>query len=184
MTKAQQTAASIIELYREKGNHGYGEQVTMIQHMVQSARLAAAEGYEEEVVLAAFLHDIGHFFDEEAQMGGYGTEHHDEIGANYLREKGFSEKLVALVQGHVTAKRYLTFAQPQYYNQLSEASKATLVYQGGLMTEQEAKAFEATPHFELCIKMRYWDDGGKTQETMGLEILVPYEAMIIRHLER
>lgn len=183
MTEAQQTAASIIELYRKKGNHEYGEKVTMIQHMVQSARLAAAEGYEEEVVLAAFLHDIGHFFDDQAQMGGYGTEHHDKIGAEYLRDNGFSEKLVALVEGHVTAKRYLTFAQPQYYNQLSEASKATLAYQGGLMTEQEAKAFEATPYFELCIKMRYWDDGGKTQESIGKDILVFYEAMIIRHLE-
>ncbi len=183
MNTPQQTAKEIIEYYREKGNQEYGEQVTMIQHMVQSARLAAAEGYEEEVVLAAFLHDIGHFFDDQAQMGSYGTEHHDEIGARYLRDNGFSEKLVTLVEGHVTAKRYLTFVQPQYYNQLSEASKATLVYQGGPMTEKEAKAFEATPHFELCVKMRYWDDGGKTQEAIGMDVLVPYEAMIIRHLE-
>ncbi len=183
MNTPQQTAKEIMDYYRKKGNQAYGEQVTMIQHMVQSARLAAAEGYEEEVVLAAFLHDIGHFFDEQEQMESYGTAHHDALAAKYLSAKGFSEKLVALVEGHVTAKRYLTFADPNYYAQLSEASKATLVYQGGPMTEEEAKAFEAAPHFELCVKMRYWDDGGKTQEAMDVNVLAPYEAMIIRHLE-
>ncbi len=39
-----------------------------------------------------------------------------------------------LVEYHVQAKRYLTFSQPDYYARLSEASRRTLAYQGGVMT--------------------------------------------------
>lgn len=34
---------------------------------------------------------------------------HEKIGADYLRERGFSEQVAVLVESHVTAKRYLTF---------------------------------------------------------------------------
>ena len=35
-----------------------------------------------------------------------------------------------MVEGHVLAKRYLCFKDPEYYNGLSPSSKATLVFQG------------------------------------------------------
>jgi putative nucleotidyltransferase with HDIG domain len=101
--------------------------------MSQAADLAEKEGYDEEVILAAFFHDIGHLCSsghEAESMDGFGTVNHEKLGADYLREKGFSERLAILVEGHVIAKRYLTYKFPSYYNRLSAASKATLDFQG------------------------------------------------------
>ena len=47
-----------------------------------------------------------------------------------------------LVEGHVLAKRYLCFKDPEYYSKLSPASKTTLEFQGGFMAAEEAKMFE------------------------------------------
>ena len=110
-----------------------------------------------EVVLAAFFHDIGHLCDEGgASMGGYGVVSHERLGADYLRRAGFSERLARLVEYHVEAKRYLTLRQPGYFDLLSEASIRTLGYQGGVMSESEADAFEQDPLCQLSLRMRVW----------------------------
>jgi predicted HD phosphohydrolase len=116
-------------------------------------------------------------------MDGWGIKDHEEVGADYLREKGFSKRLARLVASHVDAKRYLTWKDPLYYEQLSEASKKTLEYQGGPMLTDEAEAFETHPLFPIIIKMRHWDDVAKIEhlEVGGLE---KYRAMIVRHLEQ
>jgi len=152
---------------------------------VQAAQLAEEQGYDEETVLAAFLHDIGHICeagDGDNKMGEFGIKDHEEIGADFLQEKGFSKKVVRLVQSHVEAKRYLTFKDPEYYEKLSDASKKTLEYQGGRMTEEEANAFEHYPLFDLIIKMRKWDEQAKI-EHKPLPALAHYRKMILHHLE-
>ena len=51
----------ILSLYKMYGNQDYiGEPVSQIEHMCQCAQLAEKEKYDNEVVLAAFFHDIGH----------------------------------------------------------------------------------------------------------------------------
>ncbi len=159
------TVDEIFDLYTRYGDADYiGEPVSQIEHMSQSAQLALAEGYDDEVVLAAFFHDLGHICvmnNEEMNMGGYGVKRHEQVGADYLRERGFPERIAQLVENHVQAKRYLTFKDPDYYHQLSEASKKTLEYQGGVMSEEEAHAFETDPLFEVSIRMRRWDELAK-----------------------
>src|ERR1700754_2839498 len=98
---------------------------------------------------------------DEQSMGGYGKKSHERIGADYLRSVGFPERVAKLVENHVQAKRYLTFKFPDYYNQLSEASRKTLEYQGGVMSAEEAHAFETDPLFETSIRMRKWDELAK-----------------------
>ena len=185
--QAQTIAAEIIALYQQHGGAEYaGEKVTQLEHMVQSAQLAEQQGHEEEVILAAFLHDIGHICvsaQGDNEMDGYGIKDHEEVGGNFLREKGFSKRLIRLVEAHVEAKRYLTWKSPAYYEQLSEASKKTLEYQGGRMIDEEAQAFEQYPLFDLIIKMRYWDEEAKI-EGQPLPNLVKYHEMIVRHLQR
>lgn len=180
----QTIANEIIALYEANGNLQYGEDMTQLQHAFQSAALARAEGYDEEVQLAAFLHDIGHFMNasDSDKMGVFGVKSHEKLGADYLRAKGFSEKVAALVEGHVQAKRYLTFKEPNYYDQLSEASKRTLEFQGGRMTAEEARAFEESPFFEMSVKMRHWDDAGKNPD-LPVESLERYREMIAAYLE-
>jgi phosphonate degradation associated HDIG domain protein len=182
---AQTAVEEIFYLYDKYGKADYiGEPVSQIEHMCQAAQLAEAEGYDEEVVLAAFFHDIGHLCEHifpAQSMDGYGTVDHEGLGGKYLREKGFSEKIAKLVESHVAAKRYLTFKHPDYYNKLSEASKMTLAQQGGVMNELEAKRFEEDHLHSLFIKIREWDDKAKI-EHIPLPPLEIYRQMAFQHL--
>ena len=181
------TVEKVFALYEKYGAADYiSEPESQIEHMSQAAALAEAEGFENEVILAAFFHDIGHLCadDGEAEsMGGMGNVDHEKLGADYLRRLGFSERMAELVECHVIAKRYLTYKYPEYYEQLSEASKTTLGYQGGPMTAEEAAAFEANPDHELYIRMRYWDDKAKEVNTPVLNI-PRLKAMALKNLER
>jgi len=66
--------------------------------------------------------------------------------------------------------------------QLSEASKRTLIHQGGPMTTEEASEFDSIPVFEAMLQMRRWDDEGKVQG-LPIEPLKKYEEMCIRYLK-
>lgn len=185
MELVQSNIALIISLYQKYGNADYiGEPVSQLEHMCQSAQLAEAEGFSEEVILAAFFHDIGHLcehFMPVAYMGGFGVVDHEKLGADFLRQKGFSERVCKLVQSHVEAKRYLTFKDPGYYDQLSEASRRTLEFQGGVMSLEEVIAFEKDPDADLILALRKWDEAAKL-ENIPLPDLGKYSAMMERHL--
>ena len=179
------TILEISQLFDSQGDSEYyGENVSQYEHAAQAAILAQRQGYDEEVQIAAFLHDIGHLFPahtEEELMEVYGRKDHESVAADWLRERGFSEKIAVLVENHVNAKRYLTYTDKDYYDALSEASKQTLIFQGGRMTEKEAKEFEQNPYFELIIKMRRWDEAAKV-EAMKLPTLDHFMDIIDIHL--
>jgi len=184
--KAAQIADEIMEYYQQHGGEEYaGEKVSQLEHMAQAAQLAEEQGFDEEVILAAFLHDIGHICEDghgDNEMDGFGIKDHEEIGAEFLSKKGFSKRLTRLVESHVEAKRYLTYKDPEYYEQLSAASKKTLEYQGGRMEKEEAEAFETYPLFSLIIQMRKWDEQAKI-EHKSLPDLEHFRQMIRHHLE-
>ncbi len=183
--KIKETIGEILSLYEQFGGDDYiGEPVSQIEHMCQCAQLAEAQGFDEEVILAAFFHDIGHLCEhimEVSFMDGFGVTDHEKLGAQYLREKGFSEKIANLVASHVAAKRYLTYRFPAYFENLSPASKETLHFQGGIMTEQEAIAFELDPLSPLYIQLRKWDEQAKL-EHIPLPSLAHFQQMMEHHL--
>jgi len=152
----------IVELFNKYGNEDYdGEPVSQTSHMIQCGMQAMSEGADMELVLGAFLHDIGHLLRHEheiATMDMYGAVNHEGIGADYLREKGFSERICAMVEKHVDAKRYLVATDKTYAGKLSEASRQTLMWQGGAMSETEANDFRKQPFFNDIIKVRLWDE--------------------------
>ena len=172
MRNAQQVVEEVFGLYQQYGADDYiGEPVSQIGHMSQAAQLALAQGYDDEVVLAAFFHDIGHICAKTANnMGGYGVISHELLGARYLRDQGFSERIAKLVEYHVQAKRYLTLRQPGYYALLSEASLRTLGYQGGVMSDAEADAFEQDPLCALSLRMRVWDEQAKAMNVPLIDL--------------
>ncbi|AZC21372.1 phosphonate degradation HD-domain oxygenase [Pseudomonas sp. CMR5c] len=171
----ERAIAEVFGLYERFGDHDYiGEPISQIEHMSQAAQLALAEGHDDEVVLAAFFHDIGHICQQDAEnMGGFGVVSHERLGADYLRRAGFGERMAKLVEYHVQAKRYLTFKEPGYFQRLSEASRRTLEYQGGVMTAEEAAAFEQDPLCALSLRLRQWDEQAKQEwvPVMDLQIL-------------
>jgi 2-amino-1-hydroxyethylphosphonate dioxygenase (glycine-forming) len=175
MKTKQAIVDEVFDLYAKHGHEDYiGEPVSQMEHMSQSAQLAMQEGHDEEVILAAFFHDIGHIcttVTPGGSMAGYGMKSHERIGADYLRSLGFPERIAKLVENHVQAKRYLTFKYPEYYEQLSEASRKTLEFQGGVMTSEEALAFERDPLFETSIRMRKWDELAKETGVPVIDIV-------------
>jgi phosphonate degradation associated HDIG domain protein len=183
--EASRVAEEIIQLYSQHGHAEYaGEKVSQLEHMVQAAELARKQGYDDEVVLAAFLHDIGHIAEklsEHNSMGIYGVKDHEALGAEFLTERGFSKKLTRLVSSHVVAKRYLTLRESGYYDKLSEASKKTLEFQGGPLTDAEADLMEQDILFSEIIQMRRWDEEAKL-EHHPIPSLDTYRDLIFFHL--
>ena len=52
-------------IFERRGGEEYlGEPVTMGQHMLQGATLAEQSEEQDEIVVGALLHDIGHFTSE------------------------------------------------------------------------------------------------------------------------
>ena len=168
MSLSTQTITEIRELFDHYGREPYyGEEVSQFEHAAQAAELARRDGFNEEVQIAAFLHDIGHMLptDDPAElMDQYGRMDHEEVAAEWLLQRGFSERIATLIRNHVNAKRYLTWKNPAYFAALSEASLQTLTYQGGPMTEKEAIIFENNLHFDLIIRMRRWDEAAKMKD--------------------
>ncbi|WP_201191602.1 phosphonate degradation HD-domain oxygenase [Pseudomonas fluorescens] len=183
MDRHAQVIDEVFALYQRFGDSDYiGEPVSQIEHMSQAAELAMAEGFDDEVVLAAFFHDIGHICVEHADnMGGFGVVSHERLGADYLRRAGFSERLARLVEYHVQAKRYLTLTEPGYYERLSVASRRTLEYQGGVMSAAQAQAFERDPLCAISLRMRQWDELAKKTgvPVMDLEVLKGKAAKVL-----
>ncbi|MBB5619527.1 putative nucleotidyltransferase with HDIG domain [Pedobacter cryoconitis] len=181
--QVQDIVDQIFGLYEALGGEEYGESVSMTMHMMQCAQLAQQAGEADEVVLAAFLHDIGHFLEGDEKMDIYGTQNHDDLGGRFLVDLGFPQRMADLVSSHVAAKKYLVYAEPAYYDALSEVSKITLEFQGGKMAAEEAAEFEKDPLLPLYVKIRKWDDLGKDADKPVLtEEIQLMKAMTYRYL--
>ena len=150
-------------IFERRGGEEYlGEPVTMAEHMLQGAALAEKADMPERIIVAALLHDIGHFTSE---FGTYHPEdthdrHHEEAGAEVL-EEFFPVIVTDCVRYHVAAKRYLCATKPEYLGRLSAASVHSLNLQGGPMNADEIAEFERNPNVKEIVQVRYLDDAGK-----------------------
>lgn len=114
-------------------------------------------------------------------MGSYGVVNHEGLGAGYLKEKGFSNRICAMVEHHVNAKRFLVAVDETYQSKLSEASLQTLQWQGGAMHEAEVQTFQQHPFFEDIIKVRLWDEKAKQADAVLLP-LSHFKTLITEYL--
>ena len=101
-------------------------------------------------------------------MKGLGRVRHEEVGATFLRGYFFPQITCDLVRGHVQAKRYKVTTDEGYYGTLSEASKQTLEFQGGRMSDEEIRTFWDDPLWKTHLKMRDWDDEAKSTDPVLL----------------
>ena len=146
-TARREVVDTIVDIFRRNGAEEYlGEPVTMAEHMLQTAYFTAEAGGDDDAVIAALIHDIGHFTSELGSfaMNDIMDRMHEEAGAMLL-EGVFPQIVIDCVQHHVAAKRYLCAVDAAYHNGLSDASKHSLKLQGGPMDDAECKAFEAIP---------------------------------------
>jgi len=182
MEVIEKSVDDLINMYNELGNSNYiGEKITQIEHAVQCALLAQNEKLPKEVVVAALLHDIGHIIGQKYNfetMGEFGVKNHDTIGGKVLRKIGMCEQVCDLVENHVKVKRYLVYTDEDYYNSLSDASKQTLIFQGGKLSKEEVEEYEKNPNLELYIKLRKFDEKAKV-ENMTLPKMIDYRDLIL-----
>lgn len=158
-----QTVAEILTLFRTKGGSQYGgEAVSQLEHALQCASLARAEGAADALITAALLHDVGHLLhdlpDDAPDQGV--DDLHENLAANYLKLY-FGDDVVEPARMHVEAKRYLSRVEPGYKERLSEPSIQSLALQGGPMDAEDAAAFAALPFAQDAVRLRRWDDQGK-----------------------
>ena len=157
----------IERLYEARGARFYGEEVTQLEHAVQCASLAEAEGQPASLIVAALLHDIGHLLEDEKDViGAHADLHHEMIGAQLLAPL-FGAEICIPVARHVAAKRYLCLVDRQYFQSLSPASQASLTLQGGPFDARQAAAFERLSHWREAVALRRFDDMGKREEFCG-----------------
>lgn len=186
MTPGQPVIATsvdeVLALYERWGPENYDEGLSQLEHALQTAALAVAEGAPDELVAAALLHDIGHLLDLEAAEGRWVPADidldHESVGARHLAGL-FPPAVTGPVALHVRAKRYRAAVDTDYAAQLSDGSTQSLALQGGPMTPDEVATFESNPNFEAAVALRSWDDGGKVD---GLEVprLADYRGLLER----
>jgi phosphonate degradation associated HDIG domain protein len=171
-------------LTRTGGEQYFGEAVSKLAHAEQCAWFAEKAGADDELVLASLLHDIGHLLEHEMAVRDerVGVVNHDELGEMWLLERGFGPRLARLVGGHVDAKRYLTATNAAYMDRLSEASKETLVLQGGPMDEADAEAFATEPELRDILRLRSWDEMAKDPELVVPDI-ESYRRRMVAYLD-
>ncbi|MCF6767285.1 HD domain-containing protein [Thiotrichales bacterium 19S11-10] len=143
-----------------------GEAISQLEHVIECGHFAKESNHSDEVIVASLFHDIGHYAENlpRPKMGNLGVLHHEWVGGKILRELGFNRKVCSLVRYHVEAKRYLSGKKNRYYENLSDASKGTLSFQGGPMSIDEIKSFENHPWFREIIQVRVNDEKSKLQD--------------------
>jgi phosphonate degradation associated HDIG domain protein len=180
---------SIVELvcalYRDRGVAQYdGEATTQTEHAIQCAMIARSEGAEPYLVCAALLHDIGHLLaSHRHQRTHIGIIDHGHVGAEFLLTLGFPPEVAETVRLHVEAKRYLCSIEPEYATLLSDASRCSLVLQGGLMTAEQSALFVEGEWSANALRVRRWDDRAKIVDLSGLPPFEAFSDVIVEALK-
>ena len=167
------TTDEIFEMLARRGTGRYGlSAVTQFEHALQSAALAQQRGFEDALVIAALLHDVGHLLvGNDVDLARQGVDdRHEETSARIL-ERLYGPVVAEPVRLHVAAKRYLCSTSEGYYGKLSEDSRTSLALQGGPMTPEEVAAFDRLEHRAAALALRIIDDEAKVPRliTPGLE---------------
>jgi len=158
------TLNEIEVLFERRGGEQYsGEPVTQLEHALQCAALAEAEGADDALVTAALLHHIGHLIQD---FGATPTlrgidDLHQYAALPFLRGL-FAERVLGAIGAHVDAKRYLCAVRPGYLEALSADSQRSLALQGGVFDAAQAATFIGREGAVDAVRVRVWDDLAKS----------------------
>ncbi|MEM5434681.1 phosphonate degradation HD-domain oxygenase [Paraburkholderia diazotrophica] len=172
-------------LFEAHGRLAYsGEPVTQLEHALQSGALAEAAGASDELVAAAFLHDLGHLLNRQGETPtARGIDDlHQYFALPFLRPV-LPDAVLEPIRLHVDAKRCLCAIDATYFGRLSADSVRSLELQGGIYTDDEAQAFLKKPYAEDALCLRRWDDLAKEANRTTPD-LDHYLGVVSRVMER
>ncbi len=153
----------LLAIFVGRATKRYGlSEINQLQHALQTAACAEADGAGPATVLASLLHDVGHMIHDLGQnpaARGIDDEH-EELGAAWLAER-FGPEVSEPVRLHVAAKRYLCTIEPDYFGKLAPDSVRSLELQGGLMSADEVDSFRAHPQHAEAVRLRRYDEAAK-----------------------
>jgi len=153
----------LLDIFVGRATRRYGlSDVNQLQHALQCAAHAEADGAPPATVLAALLHDVGHMIHTLGENpAGRGIDDvHEQLGADWLAER-FGPEVSEPVRLHVAAKRYLCTVESDYFGKLAPDSVRSLNLQGGLMSADEIEAFRAHPQHAEAVRVRRFDEAAK-----------------------
>jgi predicted HD phosphohydrolase len=134
------TVIEIIEVLETRGKEKYGrEAVSQLEHALQCAHLAELAHEPPDLVAACLLHDLGHLISTMPDEFNHTQDDVHQYLAIPFVSGVFNAAVLDPIRMHVEAKRYLCQAQPGYWDTLSQASKDSLVLQGGAYSEAQAQ---------------------------------------------
>lgn len=148
------TLAELVDvLHALADTPGEVDGLSELDHGLQCAyELSLVRPEDVELQVAGLVHDVGHRFGPD--------EAHGRLGAEQVRST-LGDRVAALVEAHVPAKRYLVGADPGYGAGLSPVSVETLLVQGGPLSPAEAAAFSSEPYAADAVVLRRADDAAK-----------------------
>ncbi len=140
------------------------EAVDEWDHAMQTAARAIEDGADDELVLAAALHDIGH----SPLLGGPHVTDHSDLAGAWITPR-FGDRVGWLAAAHVAAKRYLAATHPGYPGGLSATSAVSLADQGGADIDRD---FVAHQWHRDALRLRRYDDAAKDPNASGAPVAV------------
>ena len=139
-----------------------GEDITMAEHMLQSAACARRDGAADALVAAALLHDVGYYADANPDnVNETNSRKRHDVEAARILAALLPAAVTEPIRLHVDAKRYLCAVEPTYHDKLSDASIHTMSLQGGVMDDDAVRAFACETFADDAVRLRRWDDEGK-----------------------
>lgn len=182
MTTAR-SVSEVVALFEQWGPQRYDEEVSQLEHALQTTAHAHRERADDALAVAALLHDTGHLLELRAggtDGGQVGADlAHEAVGARWLGGL-FPASVTGPIALHVAAKRYRCAVDPAYRHGLSAGSVRSLVRQGGPMSTDEQARFERLPAHLDAVRLRGWDDAGKVTENIHVADLARYRPLLER----
>ena len=162
-TQADDIVDAIIRMFEIGRRRGYAlDRMSHAEHAMQAALVAEEQGAPQSLVVAALVHDIGHFLEPwPRDIAHLGTNHrHEELGSVWLA-RAFGPEVTEPVRMHVAAKRYLCTVDEDYLDNLTPSSLRSLELQGGPMGRGEVERFESEDYFDAALRLRRIDEAAR-----------------------
>ena len=133
-----------------------------LDHALQAAAHAVVDEADDELVLAAALHDLAH----SPQCVSPNRSRHDVAAQEWLTPR-YGPRVGWLAGAHVAAKRYLAATEPGYRDGLSGISEISLQAQGGAGVDDD---FRTNPWWPDALRLRRYDDAAKVPGARALSV--------------